>query len=128
LADSNVARQIAVGDRVFLWMSGKATDAGVVALATVIAAAAESPEDKPEYRMPGFEEKYGPPRTRVRIRIDAPLKFHLSRRQLKTMEGLEELSILRARPQGTVFCVQPNEAQLLEGLCAGRLAAVEAAE
>jgi predicted RNA-binding protein with PUA-like domain len=120
-----LSREIAGGDRVFLWMSGSATDAGVIALATVIAGAAEIPEDKPEYRMPGFEEKYGPPRTRVRIRIDAPLKFHLSRRVLKATEGLEDLSILSARPQGTVFRVGPAEAQILERLCAGRLAVIE---
>jgi len=68
-----LAREIATGDRVFLWMSGSSDDAGVVAPATVIAAADNV--DKPEYRMPGFEDKYGPPRTRVRIRVDAPLKF-----------------------------------------------------
>lgn len=122
-----LSREIAVGDRVFLWLSGTATDAGVIALGTVIAGAAEIPEDKPEYRMPGFEDKYGPPRARVQIRIDAPLKFHLSRRQLKTVDGLEGLSILRARPQGTVFRVEPDEARLLERLCVGRLAAIEGA-
>jgi|tagenome__1003787_1003787.scaffolds.fasta_scaffold20989752_2 predicted RNA-binding protein with PUA-like domain len=122
-----LSREIAVGDRVFLWVSGNATDAGVIALATVMAEAAEVPEDKPEYRMPGFEDKYGPPRTRVRIRIDAPLKFHLSRRLLKTVAGLEGLSILSARPQGTVFRVDPEEAQILEHLCVGRTAAIEEA-
>src|SRR4051794_12275757 len=77
------AAEISVDDRVFLWMTGSENDAGVVAVATVTAEAAEVAEDKPEYRMPGFEDKYGPPRTRIRIRIDAPLKFHLSRRTLK---------------------------------------------
>lgn len=122
-----LSREIAVGDRVFVWMSGSATDAGVVAMATVVGGAAEMPEDKPEYRMPGFEDKYGPPRTRVQIRIDAPLKFHLSRRQIKTVRGLEGLSILSARPQGTVFRVEPDEARLLERLCVGRLATFEGA-
>jgi hypothetical protein len=32
-----LSREIAGGDRVFLWMSGSATDAGVIVLATVIA-------------------------------------------------------------------------------------------
>lgn len=117
--------EIERGDRVFLWMSGSETDAGVVAVATVLEEAAEIPEDKPEYRMPGYEDKYGPPRTRVRIRIDAPLKFHLSRRSLKKADGLQDLSILRPRPQGTVFRVRPGEEQILEELCSGRLATVD---
>lgn len=119
------ASEIERGDRVFLWMSGSENNAGVVAIATVLEEAAEIPEDKPEYRMPGYEDKYGPPRTRVRIRIDAPLKFHLSRRSIKNVDGLEDLSILRARPQGTVFRVMPDEERILEGLCSSRLAAIE---
>ena len=71
--------------------------------------------------MPGFEEKYGPPRTRIRIRIDAPLMFHLSRRLLKRVEGLEDLSILRPRPQGTVLRVMPAEETILEARCQSRL-------
>ena len=118
------SREIATGDRIFLWMAGSDNDAGVVALATVTAPAAEIPEDKPEYRMPGYEDKYGPPRTRVTIRIDAPLKFHLSRRVLKSVDGLEDLSILRPRPQGTVFRVMPAEEAVLEGLSRTRLAAM----
>lgn len=122
-----LAREIATGDRVFLWMSGSPDDAGVVALATVIAAADNVPEDKPEYRMPGFEDKYGPPRTRVRICVDAPLKFHLRRRHLKTVDELSELSIHSRRPQGTVFRVSSTEADCLERLAAGRLHTMEQA-
>jgi hypothetical protein len=58
-----------------LWMSGSENNAGVVAVAAVVSPAAEIPEDKPEYRMPGYQDKYGPPRTRLVIRIEAPLKF-----------------------------------------------------
>lgn len=64
---------------------------------------------------------YGPPRTRVRIRIDAPLKFHLRHRHLKTVDELSELSIPSRRPQGTVFRVSSTEADCLERLAAGRL-------
>jgi len=125
LADTPThAADIETGDRAFLWIAGSETNAGVVALAIVIAPAAEIPEDKSEYRMPGFEDKYGPPRMRVRIRIGAPLKFHLSRRTLKSVAGLEDLSILRQRPQGTVFRIVPEEEVILEDLCRPRLAAM----
>jgi hypothetical protein len=113
--------EIEVGDRVFLWTTGSETDAGVVALGTVTARVADRPEDKPEYRMLGFEEKYGPPRPRIRIRIEAPLKFHLSRRTIRYANGLGDLSILRRRPQGTVFRVMPDEASTLERLCDARV-------
>ena len=116
------AAEIAAGDRIYLWMAGSDTDAGVVAVGTVTAPAAEIPEDKPEYRMPGYEEKYGPPRTRIQIRIDAPLKFHLSRRALKAIDELASLSILRPRPQGTVFRVMQDEEAVLDELCRTRLA------
>jgi hypothetical protein len=61
------AKEIRAGDGIFLWLTGAESGAGVIALAAVIAEAAEIEEHKPRYRMSGFENKYGPPRTRIRI-------------------------------------------------------------
>ena len=70
-----LSREIEVGDRAYLWMSGSPDNAGIVALATVTTAAYEGVDDKPEYRMPGFEHKYGPVRKRVRIKLVVCQRF-----------------------------------------------------
>lgn len=108
-------QRIAVGDRVFLWVSGKGHDAGIVAAGEVVEAVAERAEEKPEYRMPGFEAKYEKVQPRVRIAVE-PLRFQVSRPSMKRRSELADLSILR-QPEGTVFPVQPEERVVLDELC-----------
>lgn len=107
------AREVAPGDRVLIWLSGKR--AGVYALGTVRSAPIDT-SDSPAGQAYWNDERAGQrmiPRVRVRydrVLVDRPLL----RDFIACDPDLWNLIILRA-PQGTNFTVTEEEWQALRG-------------
>jgi hypothetical protein len=101
------AEDIAVGDRVFLWVTGPT--GGLRAIATVdspVAVAAN--DDDPFVRDP---DSLSVPMKRVGIRIDDSSRL-VPRDAVRSAAGLESFGFLKT-PQGTNFPVTPDQAKVL---------------
>jgi hypothetical protein len=105
--------EILLGDRVYLWESGK--EAGIVGLGEVI--------DKPSSRLAPPEsasfqidsEKFKGERVRALVRFLGRIDPAISRDQILSIPALSDLSILK-QAQGTNFAVTPAEAEVIEDL------------
>ncbi len=107
------AGEIKSGQRVFLWESG--SQAGLVALATIISDPASTTMPSNEVPYVNDETRFASRELRVQLHVNEVLPTRLLRRDLLNLPGLRELSILRG-PQGTNFRVQQEEAEVLLSL------------
>ncbi len=106
---------ITTGDRVFLWRSGP--EAGVVALATVLAEPAPLCDDKEGFRYSHEDSMFAGERIRVPLGLDRVLlRLPISRKALLCHPVLDGMAILR-RPQGTNFPLTDVESAELEQMC-----------
>ena len=110
---THYAKEIAPGDRVFLWRAGQR--AGVLALARVTGPVAWLRDDKTEYRCSPVARKLDGERRRVPITIERILAKPLPRERLRILPATADLSILRSA-EGTNFPVDPGEQVALERL------------
>jgi 5-methylcytosine-specific restriction protein B len=107
--------EIKIGDRVFLWRSGK--DAGIIARATVLSEPNLTAISEEELSFAVEPEKFEGPQTRVRLRIEAIVRPTLLRDDLKADPRLSKLSIVHFS-QGTNFEVTQEEAAAIDELIA----------
>jgi MoxR-like ATPase len=105
--------KIEIGDRVYLWESGK--DAGIVGVGEVIDATSPRPPLPESVPFQRDRERFAGDRARVLLRFLGSVEPPLSRHQIQTVPGLSDLSILK-QPQGTNFIVTPAEAEAIEEL------------
>ena len=103
-------KDVRVGDRVFLWLSG--ANAGVRAIATVTEGVRERDWEDDGFSVGTVEGTRAP---RVSLQITTVVEGYVSRGTIRSTPGLSELSII-ASPQGTNFAVEPAEAELLLAL------------
>ena len=103
-------RNAAVGDKVFLWRSGK--DAGIVAVATIVDRAKNI--EAPDTEQPFFIDKarFSGPSPRVRLRTNLIVSPPLLRSTIAAEPRLKDLSILKFAQTGA-FRVPPVEAEAL---------------
>jgi hypothetical protein len=107
---SRYAEDIAVGDQVFLWVSGRA--GGLRAVATVDSPVTEVASDDDTF----IRDTAGLSETgkRVGIRFDKSSRL-VHRDAVRAAPGLQNLGVLKS-PQGTNYPVTPEEATILLGL------------
>ncbi|MBU1630381.1 MAG: EVE domain-containing protein, partial [Candidatus Omnitrophica bacterium] len=104
--------KIKIGDIALIWMSGK--DAGIYAIAEVISEPFfnSNPAGPDKYRID--EKKFMKERWMAKIKIIKKLINNpILRKELKNIEGLRNLSILR-RPEGTNFPVTNSEWEIIK--------------
>lgn len=103
--------RIKVGDRVYLWRSGK--DAGIIAVAEATSDVMLLPDDAREFWVEPAADEVGPAH-RVKLRLllnrsDSPLL------RARVREALPGFHFIKS-PQGTNFTVTPEENQVIESL------------
>ena len=105
---SRYRNQIAPGDTIFIWETGR--DRGIRA----ILRAEGAPQDMAELES---EQPYWAQRdTEVRCRVRATIlrrDVNLSHTELRSVPGLENLSVFQGFQQGTNFPVTPDEGAIL---------------
>jgi 5-methylcytosine-specific restriction protein B len=113
------SEDIQVGDRVFLWESGK--DGGIVAVGVIGAAPAMMNAPEAERSFDVDPSRFDGERLRVRVDDIQIVRPPLPRNDVRSVPGLRGLGILR-QPQGTNFSVTAQEVRLIDGLLQDRLA------
>jgi predicted RNA-binding protein with PUA-like domain len=111
---------IKVGDKVYIWVSGK--DAGIVAIATVTSQPgyyADTPVEIGLYKGTKPPIEFQGKQLRVYLNIDVVLTRRITRTELLNHPTLQDLVILRM-PRGTNFRVTPQQAHELEVIGNGR--------
>jgi len=108
------AEHAAVGDKVFIWRSGR--EAGIVGIATITDAAAEIelPDAEAAYALD--RDRLLGPKLRVRLQIDRTITPPLLRTTIAAEPRLKDLMILRFANYGTFPVEQIHAEALLEML------------
>jgi predicted RNA-binding protein with PUA-like domain len=108
-------QDIAVGDLVYIWVSGQA--AGIVAVARVITAPEfiADNEDELQHYPGGPPAKFKGKQLRVNLAVEKRVTPRIFRAQLLNHPILKELSIIKM-PPGTNFAVSDRQARELESM------------
>src|SRR5579883_1356118 len=107
--------QIAPGDTIYIWQTGRARGIRAVLRAEA------TPEDMAEIEseLPYWTQGNGGICCRVRATI-IERDVNLPHTELRSVPGLENLSVFHGFQQGTNFPVTPDEGTILLGLIRGR--------
>jgi hypothetical protein len=107
------ASQVQIGDRVYLWESGK--QAGVLAVATVLTEPHEMIDSEPERQFERRPEALSGDSIGVRLRIDRVLSERILRQDLLRHPMLRELPIIRM-PRQSNYRLTPEHVEALDEL------------
>jgi hypothetical protein len=107
------ANEISVGDRVYLWESGR--DGGIVGVGEIVEPARTRPELEEERQFSKDPSKFAGNKPRCVVHISEVIDPILPRKRIQGDGRLKDLSILKM-PQGTNFSVTPSQTSAIEDL------------
>lgn len=113
---SRYAREIAAGDRVYLWEAGR--QGGIAGIAEIQEPARLQPEPPEQFPFARVAGAFAGDRVRARLRILSVIEPLIARQTILSCQGLSALDVLRCS-RGTNFRLSVGESSAIEDLIQG---------